>query len=314
MNSKTILLSGATGFLGSHIAEGLSTHNYKVIALIRNSSDLWRCKEFKNENLVFVNIDTKDFKEIIAKHNPSVFIHTAWNGVAAKGRNDWNIQIENILFTAQMITLANELGIKKIISFGSQAEYGNFNGRINEAANCNPIIPYGAAKLAALTIFKSFCESNAINWFWFRLFSLYGAREDKNWLIPSVIENAFYNKPMHLTGCEQRYDYIYSKDFTNAIVKVIETESESGIFNLTSNSSMQLKEIIEKVKNLVNPNAVFNFGALPYRPNQVMHMEGDSTKFNKQFNFEVKSDFETNIKEVLDYYLNKLKKEKIVNY
>ena len=84
-------------------------------------------------------------------------------------------------------------------------------------------------------------------------------------------------------------------------------ESESGIFNLTSNSSMELKKTIEQIKGVVNPNAVLNFGVLPYRANQIMHMEGDSTKFNKQFNFKVNSEFENNIKEVVNYYLNKFK-------
>lgn len=304
---QTVLLSGATGFLGSHLAEDLSLNNFKVIALIRNKSDLFRCNEFKNDNLIFINIDSENCKELIQMHQPSIFIHSAWNGVSAKGRNDWNIQVENITLTTRLLVLANELKIKKIIAFGSQAEYGNFNGRINEDVVCNPNSAYGAAKLATLEILKSFCELHSMNWYWFRLFSVYGTREGNDWLIPSVIHNTFHNKQMDLTGCEQRYDYIYVKDISQAIIKVLEAENETGIFNLSSNSSRQLKEMIEKIRTIVNPNVVLKFGALPYRHNQVMHMEGDSSRFNKQYNFEVKSRFDANIEDIINYYLAKIK-------
>ncbi len=307
MNPKVILLTGATGFIGSHLAEDLSLNNFKVIALVRNSSDLWRCKEFENSNLVYIYLNTPGFTNEIRKYNPSVLIHTAWSGIV-HGREDWNAQAQNIIFSIQMLTLANELGIKKIISLGSQSEYGNFNNKVEEASSCNPVTAYGAAKLATMEIFKSFCETHSINWFWFRLFSLYGTRESDEWLIPSAINNMYYSKPMEMTACEQRYDYMYIKDFTKAIVKVLKTESKSGVFNLSSNSSVKLKELIEKIRAIVNPVAILNFGALPYRPNQVMQMEGNSTKFNKQFNFAVQSDFGDNIKEVVSYYIRKVKK------
>jgi len=302
VNPKTILLSGASGFLGSHLAEHLSAAGYLVVAIIRKKSDLWRCKEFENKNLVFVNIDSVDFKETIQKYNPTAFIHAAWQGVTSKERNDPVVQMLNVVFTNRLLTVANELGIKKIICFGSQAEYGNFNGRINEEGRCYPFSTYGAAKLAALSDFKSFCELNSINWFWLRLFSVYGTREGNSWLIPSAIRNILADKPMDLTQCEQRYDYMYAKDFTAAIASVLTTASDSGIFNVSSNSSVQLKHIIENIKNSINPNAVLNFGALSYAKNQVMHMEGNSDKFYRQFNFKISSDFENNIKEVVSYY------------
>lgn len=305
MKPTSILLSGATGFLGSHLAEELSLNDFKVIALVRSTSDLSRCNEFKNDNLVFVNTDLENHKDLIQKHQPTVFIHSAWSGVSAKGRNDWDIQVENIAMTTRFLVLAEELNIKKIISFGSQAEYGNFNGRIKEDAICNPVTAYGAAKLGALQVLKSFCELHSVNWFWFRIFSVYGTRENSEWLIPSVIQNTFQNKPMNLTGCEQRYDYICANDICKAIMKVLITESESGIFNLSSNSSMRLKEMIEKIRDIVNPHAVLNFGALPYRTDQVMHMEGDSSRFNERFSFHVGSKFEKNIEQIFNYLKNK---------
>ena len=305
MNPQTIVLTGASGFLGSHLAQELAANGFRVIALVRSKSDLWRCNEFEGGKLVFLNGDAKDCRSSLQKYKPSILIHSSWQGVAPAEREDADIQARNIQYTTWLLNLARELNIKKIIAFGSQAEYGYFDGRINEEAVCNPVSAYGNAKFTALGALRSFCEDHSVNWFWIRLFSIYGTRENREWLFPSVIINARNNFPMDLTKCEQKYDYLYVKDFCRAMIKMLETECASGIFNLTSNSSTQLKGMIETIRNMVNPDAVLNFGALPYRQNQVMQMEGDSSKFNKQFSFKIKSTFEDNIRQVVNYYLNK---------
>jgi UDP-glucose 4-epimerase len=310
MISKSVLLSGATGFLGSHVADVLVKNNYTVLALIRKNSMLWRLDEIKHENLVLVDLSTNDFKDKIQTYAPAFFIHAAWQGVKAIERNDWILQSDNVGFTLEMLSLANQLGIKKIVAFGSQAEYGNFHGRISETAICNPVNAYGAAKLATLTVLKSFCDAMNINWFWLRIFSVYGERENDDWLIPSVIKNILTDKVMDLTACEQKYDYIYAADFAFAILKVLETECDSGIFNLSSNSSATLFEMIEEIRKILNPKAILNFGALPYRNNQVMHMEGDSSKFYEKFNFNLTSGFEEKLKDLVNYYRIKSQKSK----
>lgn len=307
MNSKTILLTGASGFIGSHLAEDLLSANYRVVALVRRNSDLWRCQDFENKELFYVYLDDDNFVREIELYNPDVLIHSAWGGVSMSGRNDWNTQVRNIVFSTKVFTLAHEVGIKKIIALGSQAEYGVFEDRINEDAPCRPVTAYGAAKLATLDIFKSYCEVNGINWFWLRLFSLYGTRENPEWLISSAVHNMYHGKPMDMTPGEQRYDYLYIKDFSKAVRKVVESTTESGVYNLGSDTSIQLKDLVTEIRSIVNPGAVLNFGALPYRNNQVMRMEGDSSRFNRHFDFSVQGDYKKNLIEVVNYCIDKFK-------
>lgn len=304
MQKSTVLLSGATGFLGSHLAEYFSLNGHKVLALVRNSSDLTRVKEFRNDNLVLVNTDTDNHIKLLTEHRPSCFIHTAWQGVSVEGRNDPKVQNENIVLTRRLLFLAQTLKIKKVIALGSQAEYGNFHGRISEDAVCKPISAYGKAKLATLDMLRVFCEEHSMQWYWIRIFSVYGTREKKDWLIPSVIRSLLNGEAMDLTACEQRYDYLYAKDFWHAVMKVVQANVGSGIFNLGSNTSIRLREMIEKIKTMAGSSSVLNFGALPYRPDQVMHMEGDSTKFNAQFHFEAETSFEKNMEQLISYYRN----------
>jgi nucleoside-diphosphate-sugar epimerase len=303
--ADTVLLTGITGFIGSHLAETLS-EQYQVVGLVRKSSDLWRCDEIKNPNIILVDLDGEGALNHLQELSPRFLIHSAWGGVSAANRDDWQAQVENVLFAARLLRLARELGIKHFISFGSQAEYRSFSGRVDENQPRQPISAYGASKLATCNIMEAFCTRYDITWNWFRLFSVYGTRESWNWFIPSLIKNALKNTDMDLTGCEQRYDYIYGPELGEAILKVMTHEPVSGVFNLTSNGSVSLKSIVEKIRDKTGTKAQFKFGALPYRENQVMHMEGNSEKFSNTFNFAATSNFDTNLAVLIEYYKRKI--------
>ncbi len=305
MTSDVVLLTGITGFLGSHIAEQLSK-NYTVIGLVRSSSDLWRYEEIKNENIHLINTADKDYTIQLESFAPRFLIHCAWSGVAADGRDNWPAQIANIALTFDLLQLAKDLGIKQFIGLGSQAEYGSFNGSIDETYPCKPYSAYGAAKLATLDILESYCNQHHITWHWLRLFPMYGTREGISWFIPSVIKNALENAGMNLTGCEQRYGYLNVKKLAVAVEKMMKLSSFSGVYNVAAKGSIRLREVIELIISKTNTTGSFNFGALPYRSNQVMHMEGNSEKFTEVFEVSLESELETGIDELIKYYDKKL--------
>jgi|GEM_PF-316304 len=301
----TILLTGISGFLGSAIAEKLSV-KYTVIGLIRKNSNLWRLLEINQTNIKLLDIESPVLDIELNKLKPKILIHSAWNGVAASDRGDWTSQTQNVVLTTNLLLLAKRIGIVKIIGLGSQAEYGDFEGNIDENFLPNPLSAYGASKLATMHIAQSFCNINNIEFVWLRLFPLYGEREDLNWFIPMVIQNALQNKSIDLTGCEQKYGYLHIGDFTQAIEQVVINSSNTGgIYNLSSHFSIQLKSIVELIIKETKTNGHFNFGALPYRPNQVMHMEGNSNKFYATFNFSVTNNLQENISKLIKYYQSK---------
>ncbi len=303
MNYKRILITGVTGFLGANITEKLCFEGYEVLAIKRENSDLWRCIEFK-EQVKLINIEGNEFESDIVKFKPEVLVHTAWNGVSSKDRNNLSNQIENILLLVKLLKIVKKAGIKKIIALGSQAEYGYFNGRVNEKFSCNPITYYGSVKLATLQILRTFSELNNVRWYWLRLFSIYGPKEGTNWLIPFVIKKMLNDESIDLTLCQQKYDYIFIEDFTSAIVKTIETDVNNGVYNLSSNKSTELKIVIEELRNIMYSNSKLNFGALPYRNNQIMHIEGDSTNFFINFDYKLNIKFEEGLEKTFLYYKN----------
>lgn len=296
-----ILLTGATGFLGSHIAEVLCEANHELLLTRRTESDLWRCSSFCNK-VKWTNTDFDIFELDVCSFQPDVIIHSAWNGVSADRRNSWAVQIENLRYQQRLLNVAARAKVKKIIGVGSQAEYGQFDGCIDETYPTSPDTAYGATKLAAQVLLKAFCEENAITWYWFRLFSCFGEREAENWLIPATIKNMMSKDHMDLTPGGQQYSYSYIKDVANVFLAALENNSENGIYHIASDQLRSLKSILLTIKEYLNPEFYLNFGALPYRKNQSMVNGSVNQKTKKAFGIIETSDFLVRLIQVIESY------------
>lgn len=279
---KNILLTGATGFLGSQIADVLVNNDIQLIALKRKNSDCYRCNSFSNK-IDWVDIDVEGYwKEKVINLRPTHIIHCAWIGVEAQERNDIKTQVQNISFLSDLLEISRVIKLTEFISLGSQAEYGILNSKVSENIIVNPVSLYGATKVASQQIIKTFCNSNKINWIWLRLFSFIGENENNNWLIPSLIDKIVNDKAIDMTLGEQKYSYMFVKDFTLIILKIINSNVESGIYNVSGDELISLKELVDLIGKKLNSSPKINWGAIPYRLNQSMHIEGNTSKLRNQ--------------------------------
>lgn len=303
---KRILITGISGFLGSQIAKQLISEGHNLIAIKRPSSDLWRCEDFTNK-ITWINIDENDWPTKTIELQPEIIIHSAWNGVSASDRDNWEIQISNIDFALTLLQIAKQCEVKKFIAFGSQAEYGNFSGIINEIYPLKPNSAYASSKIAVSQIIDNFCSINKINWYWFRLFSFFGELESNNWFIPTLIKNISTLQKMDMTAGEQKYAYMYVGDLARIISKIVAIEITSGIYNISSSKAISLLELTKKILEIIKPTeSKINFGAIPYRANQSMHIQGSNTKLEKELGEKiVELDFNDSLTKVVNYKLNK---------
>jgi nucleoside-diphosphate-sugar epimerase len=203
------------------------------------------------------------------------------------------------------LKVAKVSNVEKFIAFGSQAEYGHFSGLIDENYDLEPKSAYGLSKYLCSQTIKVFCEQNNIDWYWLRLFSFFGEKEASNWFIPSLIKNISENKPMDMTPGEQRYAYMYIGDLAEIIYNLIKSSASSGIYNLSSKNSVSLKEIVEKIINIIKPlNPQVNFGALPYRENQPMLIQGEVSKLEGEIGEFNETSFDRNLEKVVQFIIN----------
>tara|TARA_R110000787_G_scaffold35490_1_gene91125 strand:- start:1017 stop:1931 length:915 start_codon:yes stop_codon:yes gene_type:complete len=286
-----VLITGATGFLGSSIAERLLSLQYEVYATCRNTSDLKKVTEFKKK-INWINTDVNGWEQIIRLNNIDQLIHVAWAGIGANDRNDWDLQIKNFYLSKVFFDLAKEFNFKKVIALGSQAEYGSYDLPTNELTIPKPNDAYGAVKVLTCDYLRNLFNETDIEWYWVRVYSVFGGAENAEWLIPSVTLKLLKKEPILLTNCEQKYNYLYIDDFLDYLSYVITShKNKSGIYNICNKHPVILKDLLCKIAKLLDRSEEYlRFGRVPYRDKQSMFISGDNSKFIDCFSVKEKSE------------------------
>jgi UDP-glucose 4-epimerase len=208
---------------------------------------------------------------------PSTFIHCAWRGVAGNQRNEDFQLTENVSLTLRSVDFAAAVGCAQWIGMGSQAEYGNQNRCLDEDAPLRPTTKYGEAKKAAGIEALERCSSVGMIGAWVRVFSTYGPDDSPEWFIPYVVQEFLAGRAPKLTRCEQLWDYLYVDDASQALVALADA-SAGGVFNLGSGRARPLRTFVEAARTEVGTDVMPQYGAIPYRPDQVMHLEADISR------------------------------------
>lgn len=275
---RRVLLTGASGFVGAAVLRQMVAQRRPVAVLLRDTSDTHRITNL----LPAVTVVRGDVSCIdattdsLAAFGPGCVVHLAWQGVKGGDRNDPG-QLDNVSAAITLHRVVTALGCTRVVGLGSQAEYGPQAGRIAEDAPTRPTTLYGAAKLATSILLDRACVNAGQSFAWMRLFSSYGPNDDPSWMIPYLIERILAGERPSLTGAEQVWDYIHVDDAAAAVVAMVDAEA-TGLFNLGSGSARPLREIITMVRDAIDPALPLGFGEVPYRPDQVMHLEADVTR------------------------------------
>ena len=300
---KTVLITGATGFIGSNITRSLIVNGYRVYATHRNSSNFKRCKDFY-DSIQWINTGNDNWQEVFSNIKVDTLIHTAWQGVSTKERDNWEVQLLNFSFSKEIYEFARLIGTKKIITLGSQAEYGIYTKKVNEDFTPFPINAYGSVKLLTLFFLRNFSINKKIDWYWIRVFSVFGTNENENWLLPGVIKNLLKGNPVELTEGRQKYDYLHSDEFVKNLFKVIECDSNnSGIYNLCSGIAIEIRTLLTKLsQHLPHSEHLLKFESIPYRKSQNMYMVGDNSKFESIFGNIDRDNIDSNLQKTINLY------------
>jgi len=251
-----------------------------VAILVRPESNLWRLSGVLEEVTIFHGElgEGCDFLAPLKHWKPDAVFHLAWQGVTGGFRNDTSQITRNISGSLEVFEASLEAGCSCWIGMGSQAEYGSQDGLLCEDMAPFPKTAYGTAKLCTGMLTQKLCEMNGMRFLWLRLLATYGPMDDPRHLLPAVIDQLLKGERPALTLGEQCWDYLYIDDAVEAIARLaLETEAQ-GIFNLGSGNAKTVREIVEQARDLICPSLPLGFGEIPYRPDQIMHLQADIAK------------------------------------
>lgn len=260
---------GANGFLGSWVARKLSG-SHQVTAFIRSNSNTWRINDLNISVVAYT--DLKDLAKKTLDKQFDIFILLDWAGVANNLRNS-HIQELNIERQKKQLIYCIRKNPIQILNFGSQAECGPVStGIMSENLPDNPTTEYGISKVKTRIQFFEMLSKTEIKPQWFRVFSTYGALDNSEWLIPSLVDTLRRNEDFLLTKGMQEWSYLHAADFASAIEATLSDNSIDGIINLGNPETSTIKDVAHLIAELLCKKNLLKVGAVPYRVDQVMRL------------------------------------------
>jgi nucleoside-diphosphate-sugar epimerase len=269
-----IFVTGATGFLGSYVTAALVEAGHEVAVLWQPGTSPWRISALQGRLTVIAGSfdDIDPLRDPLVAFRPEALVHMGWRGVAGADRDD-PVQALNIKDAADLVRLAADAGACVFVGAGSQAEYGPQHAAIHESTPTRPTTLYGKSKLAACKLTKQIARERGMRWAWLRIFSTYGPKDADHWLIPSLIRTLREGRRMPLTACAQRWGFLHARDVASAFAAVVTDPNGRGVYNLGATDAPVLRDTVERLRALVDPQAELGFGEVPYRGDQVMLLQ-----------------------------------------
>ncbi|MEM3713879.1 MAG: NAD(P)-dependent oxidoreductase [Nitrososphaeria archaeon] len=308
-----VLLTGANGFIGSHIIDNLVKDKiYEIGITLRNSSDIWRIKEHIQKIERFF-VDEIDIDEIISNFRPDIVIHLA---VYYKKHHTYDDIDEmlgtNVIFPTKILDSMIKNNVQFFINTGTFTEYSVDQNDLTTQSQITPANLYSATKVSFEDILKFYVSNYNLKAVTLKLFAPYGYKDNRKKLIPYLINCALSGKIAETSPGDQIWDFIYVKDVADAYMKSINylmnSHQNYSTFNIGSGESHSIKEIAEIISSLGKKLQV-NWGAISYDESEIFYVKADITSSRNILKWWPKYNIKEGISETYEWYKENTKDE-----
>jgi NAD dependent epimerase/dehydratase len=323
---KSVLVTGAGGFIGSHLTEKLAAMGANVTAFVKYNSrnDCGLLEMLPKDNLDQVKIifgDLKDSDAVrLAMNDVDVVFHLGSLIAIPYSYIHPRETIEtNILGTLNVLSAAKECNVEKIIHTSTSEVYGTAKYvPIDENHLLQGQSPYSASKIGADKIAESFYKSFDLPVSTIRPFNTYGPRQSNRAVIPTIITQALTRKNIFLGSLYPTRDYTFVKDTVGAFIKVAESPNTVGqVINVGSNFEISIKDLTQKIASIIGSDAKIIVESSRVRPSksEVDRLRCDNTKAKEILDWEPKIKINEGLKKTIEWiqeHINLYNTEKYV--
>ncbi len=259
----TILLTGATGFVGRHVLRALAERNARVRLVLREG----RQGELGSPKAVESILATTDLFAQSAEwwtdacRGIDVVIHLAWYTESGSYLQSTR-NLDCVVGTLQLAKGAIDAGVRRFVGIGTCFEYDLTQGTLSVGAPLRPSTPYGGAKAATYLALSRWFAEQRREFAWCRLFYLYGEGEDQRRLVPYLRAQLAAGRPAELASGNQIRDYL---DVRQAAQMIVDTAlgGEQGAINICSGVPITIRELAEQIADEYGRRDLLKFGACP---------------------------------------------------
>jgi dTDP-glucose 4,6-dehydratase len=321
-----ILVTGAGGFIGSHLTEELVRQGKEVRAFVRYNSRDERGlledlpKEIQNQIEVVLG-DLKDPHGIkkAVKGCSKVFHLGALIAIPYSYIHPFNFIQTNVVGTAHLLNACLEEGpLERVIHTSTSEVYGTAQYiPIDEKHPLQAQSPYAASKIAADKLVESYYLSFGLPIVTLRPFNTFGPRQSLRAIIPTIVSQAIDDKKIRLGNIQPRRDFLFVRDTVQGFIKIGKCEEAIGkVINIGTGKDISIEELVKKILSLTGKRGEIEVEDQRIRPekSEVMQLLSDTRLAQKLFQWAPRYTLEDGLRETIEWYQKNLSRFKVGSY
>ena len=238
---KSVIVTGASGFVGQWLVKELLKENIKVYAIVRNETKLEKLAD--NHFPILCPMEKLDeLNGTLANEGIDTFYHLAWEGSTGEKRADYNIQLKNVEYSCKAMEVAKNLGCKRFLAAGTITEQ-----IVDDAIHMETVSPnlmYGVCKKMTHNILLTLSKKLDIEFVWMQFSNIFGPGNNTGNLISYTLSAINKNENTAYSSALQPYDFIYIKDLVRAVYLLGKSELKNDVYFIGSGNSRILKEYL----------------------------------------------------------------------
>lgn len=314
LSSKNVLVTGADGFIGSHLVEGLLAERCNVRAFVYyNSFNSWGWLDtFPRHILDKIEVFTGDVRDSNsvrrALEGIDIIFHLAALIAIPYSYYSPDSYIEtNVKGTLNILQAARDEKCKKIIVTSTSEVYGTAQYvPIDERHSLQGQSPYSASKIAADKLAESFYRSFNMPICIARPFNTYGPRQSARAVIPTLIVQLLSGKKeVRVGNLFPTRDFLFVKDTVNALIEISKSDKSAGEeINIATQTEISIGEVAQRLIAMINPRAKIRIDSQRIRPkkSEVKRLLGSNEKIKKITNWQPKYRFKKGLIQTIDWF------------
>ncbi len=303
-----VLVTGAAGFIGSHLSRELVRRNAEVFLIDKPGISTTRIEDILDKVRVhYVDItDFSSLKNSIREIRPQKIFHLA---AYVDVTRDWAIVDKminvNIKGTLNLLRSLDGVNYDCFVNTGTCEEYGDNPTPFSEDQVPNPVSPYSASKVSTTMFCQMLHKTVNLPIVTVRPLLTYGPGQESQMLIPSLVKNALNGKSFKMTKGEQTRQFSYIDDVVEGFILAGTTPEAIGeVINLGSGAEYRIKDVAKMILNLMGNPIKLEIGALPYRPGETMHFYCSNEKAKKILGWRPNIPLKVGLKRTIDWHKN----------
>lgn len=316
LQDKTILVTGADGFIGSHLIEQLLEENCKVKAFVYyNSFNSWGWldtlpKNIQNKIEIFSGDIRDPYGVRTALKGIDVVFHLAALIAIPYSYHSPDSYIDtNIKGTLNILQSARDFNIERILITSTSEVYGTAKYvPIDEAHPKQGQSPYSASKIGADFLAESFYRSFNLPITIVRPFNTFGPRQSARAVIPSIITQLLSGKSkINLGALHPTRDLLYVKDTVNGFIEIAKSNGLEGKeVNIATQSEISIGELADKLISIINPDAEIVKEKIRFRPekSEVERLFGSNQKIMSNTLWKQRFSLDEGLKQTIEWFKN----------